>query len=127
MLNPAMSDLIKIVGNRYLLVNLAAQRARDISVEADEMGIILPEKPVKMALDEIVAGKIRYCPGPKVEHPDIPVTAAELAGTLDLDLDDEVEELAQESDQEQNNDRDEEEILKEENVRAERLFEDEEL
>ncbi len=29
MLNPSMQELMKRVGNRYLLVNLAAQRARD--------------------------------------------------------------------------------------------------
>ena len=31
MLNPSMQELMKRVGNRYLLVNLAAQRARDIA------------------------------------------------------------------------------------------------
>ena len=34
MLNPSMQELMKRVGNRYLLVNLAAQRARDIADEA---------------------------------------------------------------------------------------------
>ena len=33
MLNPSMQELMKRVGNRYLLVNLAAQRARDIDVD----------------------------------------------------------------------------------------------
>ena len=36
MLNPSMQELMKRVGNRYLLVNLAAQRARDIADEAEE-------------------------------------------------------------------------------------------
>ena len=31
MLKPSMQELMKRVGNRYLLVNLAAQRARDIA------------------------------------------------------------------------------------------------
>ena len=34
MLNPSMQDLMKKVNNRYLLVNLAAQRARDIALKA---------------------------------------------------------------------------------------------
>ena len=44
MLKPSMQELLKKVGNRYLLVNLAAQRARDISEEAGENGDILDEK-----------------------------------------------------------------------------------
>ena len=38
MLNPSMQELMKRVGNRYLLVNLAAQRARDIADEAAAAG-----------------------------------------------------------------------------------------
>ena len=38
MLNPSMQELMKRVGNRYLLVNLAAQRARDIADESEEKG-----------------------------------------------------------------------------------------
>lgn len=60
MLKPSMQELMKKVNNRYLLVNLAAQRARDISGEADEDGAVLHDKPVKLALDEIAAGLIEY-------------------------------------------------------------------
>ncbi|MGN1014196.1 MAG: DNA-directed RNA polymerase subunit omega [Butyricicoccus sp.] len=67
MLNPSMQDLMKKVNNRYLLVNLAAQRARDIALEAMEAGDKIPEKPVKQALDEIAAGKVVYREGPKPE------------------------------------------------------------
>ena len=35
MLKPSMQDLMKKVNNRYLLVNLAAQRARDIAEDKD--------------------------------------------------------------------------------------------
>ncbi len=65
MLNPSMRLLLNHVGNRYLLVNLAAQRARDIATEAEEESLILNDKPVKIALDEIAEGKIQYRPGPK--------------------------------------------------------------
>ena len=63
MLNPSMQELMKRVGNRYLLVNLAAQRARDIADEAEQSGVPLTDKAVKLALDEIAAGEIVYRPG----------------------------------------------------------------
>lgn len=62
MLKPSMQELMKKVNNRYLLVNLTAQRARDIASEAEEDGAVLHDKPVKLALDEIAAGVISYCP-----------------------------------------------------------------
>ncbi|MGM9613772.1 MAG: DNA-directed RNA polymerase subunit omega [Butyricicoccus sp.] len=86
MLKPAMNELMKRVGNRYLLVNLAAQRARDISQESEESGNPLPDKAVKLALDEIAAGTIVYKPGPKAEEPQIPVMR-DLSSGLDIDLD----------------------------------------
>ena len=67
MLKPSMQELMKRVGNRYLLVNLAAQRARDIADQAEETGEELPDKAVKLALDEIAAGEIVYRPGPRTE------------------------------------------------------------
>lgn len=84
MLKPSMKELMNKVGNRYLLVNLAAQRARDIAQEAEEKDEQLPDKAVKLALDEIAAGTIVYCPGPKVE-PEYRLTSDLLPGTLDLD------------------------------------------
>lgn len=78
MLKPSMQDLMKRVNNRYLLVNLAAQRARDISVTEDETAEVhLDEKPVKVALDEICDGKIEYREGPKPQlEPEIDILAA---------------------------------------------------
>ena len=35
MLYPAMSELLKHVDSRYLLVNVVAHRARQISIESD--------------------------------------------------------------------------------------------
>ena len=51
MLKPSMNELMAKVSNRYLLVNLTAQRARDISEEAEKTGEKLPDKSVKLALD----------------------------------------------------------------------------
>ena len=84
MLKPSMKELMNKVGNRNLLVNLAAQRARDIAQEAEEKDEQLPDKAVKLALDEIAAGTIVYCPGPKVE-PEYRLTSDLLPGMLDLD------------------------------------------
>ena len=44
MLYPAMSDLLKEVNGRYLLVNLTARRAREISEYAEEQEIELKEE-----------------------------------------------------------------------------------
>ncbi|HIX90258.1 MAG TPA: DNA-directed RNA polymerase subunit omega [Candidatus Agathobaculum pullicola] len=92
MLKPSMQELMKRVGNRYLLVNLAAQRARDIADQAEETGEQLPDKAVKLALDEIAAGTIVYRPGPRTT-PVIVQNNAIAAAMVDvdeaIDLDDE--------------------------------------
>lgn len=88
MLKPSMNELMAKVNNRYLLVNLAAQRARDLADESEETGERLPDKAVKLALDEIADGSIVYCDGPRVEPEPKPVPepAGEAAPvTLDLD------------------------------------------
>ena len=92
MLKPSMQELMKRVGNRYLLVNLAAQRARDIADQAEETGEELPDKAVKLALDEIADGEIVYRPGPRTEPVIVqnnPIAAAmvDVDDTLDLDED----------------------------------------
>lgn len=84
MLKPSMKELLSKVGNRYLLVNLAAQRARDIAQEAEEKGEQLPQKAVQLALDEIAAGTIVYCPGPKTD-PEIHLSNDLVPGMLDLE------------------------------------------
>lgn len=57
MLNPPMNDLLKQVPSRYMLVNVVAQRARQIANEADDTGTILDDKPVSMAIREVAEGK----------------------------------------------------------------------
>lgn len=59
MLYPPVKELVDRVGSRYLLVNMIAHRARELSAEAEETGIPLEEKPVSTAIDEIYSGKIR--------------------------------------------------------------------
>ena len=57
MLYPPMSELVSKVGSRYLLVNLVARRARDISQKAEEEGESLDRKPISTASDEVYTGK----------------------------------------------------------------------
>ncbi len=59
MLYPTITDLLKKVDNRYMLVNLTARRAREIAGRADEAGEKLEEKPVKMAINDINEGRTR--------------------------------------------------------------------
>ena len=55
--NPDLSSLLSNHLSRYSLVRATANRAREISEEAVEEGIILVEKPVSIAIDEILEGK----------------------------------------------------------------------
>ena len=58
MLYPPVADLLKNVDSRYLLVNVVAQRARQIAAEAEELQEDLPEKPVTLAIREVADGKL---------------------------------------------------------------------
>ena len=58
MLYPPVADLLKNVQSRYLLVNVVAQRARQIAAQAEEYQEELPEKPVTLAIREVAEGKL---------------------------------------------------------------------
>ena len=58
MLYPPVADLLKAVDSRYLLVNVVAQRARQIATEAETLNEDLPEKPVTLAIREVADGKL---------------------------------------------------------------------
>ena len=58
MLYPPVADLLKNVDSRYLLVNVVAQRARQIASEAEEYQEELTEKPVTLAIREVADGKL---------------------------------------------------------------------
>jgi DNA-directed RNA polymerase subunit omega len=58
MLYPPVADLLKNVQSRYLLVNVVAQRARQIAAEAEEFGEELTEKPVTLAIREVAEEKL---------------------------------------------------------------------
>ena len=59
MLYPSLSTLLEQVNSRYLLVNIIARRARDISGYVTDMDDVYCEKPVSQAIDEIAAGELR--------------------------------------------------------------------
>ena len=58
MLYPPVADMLKYVDSRYLLVNVVAQRARQIAEEAETFQEELPEKPVTLAIREVAAGEL---------------------------------------------------------------------
>ncbi len=58
MLYPPVADLLKNMDSRYLLVNVVAQRARQIAAQAEEYQEELPEKPVTLAIREVADGKL---------------------------------------------------------------------
>ena len=58
MLYPPVADLLKNVDSRYLLVNVVAQRARQIAEEAETFQEELTDKPVTLAIREVAAGEL---------------------------------------------------------------------
>ena len=58
MLEPSIKTLMNNMPSRYLLVNVAAQRARSIADRAEMERMPLLQKPVKIAVNEIADGKL---------------------------------------------------------------------
>ncbi len=56
MFNPDLRNVLKNRTSRYSLVTAIAKRAREISTEAQEKEEILNDKPVSLALDDIING-----------------------------------------------------------------------
>lgn len=54
-----MNEMLAHIESRYLLVNMVAHRAREISENAEKDEISLEEKPVTMALEEVRSGVLR--------------------------------------------------------------------
>ena len=57
MLDPPMNKLLEQIPSRYMLVNVVAQRARQIASDAEMNEISLDDKPVTMAIREVAEGK----------------------------------------------------------------------
>ncbi len=58
MFNPDLTKVLEKYESRYSLVAATAKRAREIAADAENEGNILEEKPVSLALDEIIEGKV---------------------------------------------------------------------
>ncbi len=58
MLYPPISELLEKIDSRYLLVNVVARRARQISIEADKRHEQLTDKPVTLAIKEVANGEL---------------------------------------------------------------------
>lgn len=59
MLRPSMYQIIDKHDSYYEFVVAVSQRARDIASDAERDGILMEEKPVKLAVEEFASGKIR--------------------------------------------------------------------
>ena len=57
MLNPDLKGILNQGISRYSLVTATAKRAREIAEEAEDNKVIMTEKPVSVALEEILAGE----------------------------------------------------------------------
>ena len=68
MLYPAMSSLLEHINSRYLLVNVVAHRARQISIESEITHESLTDKPVTLAIREVADGKLVATLKDKYEH-----------------------------------------------------------
>lgn len=68
MLYPAMSSLLEHINSRYLLVNVVAHRARQISIESEITHEPLTDKPVTIAIREVAEGKLSATLKEKYEH-----------------------------------------------------------
>jgi DNA-directed RNA polymerase subunit omega len=54
-----MNEMLAHIESRYMLVNIVAHRARQISEQAEEAHVSLEEKPVTIALEEVRSGELR--------------------------------------------------------------------
>lgn len=58
MFNPDLRGVLTNHLSRYSLVTATAKRAREIAEEAEENKQIITEKPVSLALEEILSGDL---------------------------------------------------------------------
>lgn len=68
MLRPAVSQLLTKGESYYSLVIAVAKRAREIADDLYDNNMILEEKPVKTAVDELAAGKFKFVEDPSLTN-----------------------------------------------------------
>ena len=60
-IKPTVTDLLKIVDNRFELVTMTAKRARQISKQGNSLTSVQEKSPVTLAANEIAEGKVVKC------------------------------------------------------------------
>lgn len=60
-IKPTVTDLLKIVNNRFELVTITSKRARQIAAGALPLTKLEARSPVTIAANEIAEGKVRAC------------------------------------------------------------------
>ena len=60
-IKPTVTDLLKIVDNRFELVTITAKRARQISLGDKKLTDVEEKSPVTIAANEIAEGKVVKC------------------------------------------------------------------
>ena len=60
-IKPTVTDLLKIVDNRFELVILVAKRARQIAAGQIPLTKVKEKSPVTLAANEIAEGKVKEC------------------------------------------------------------------
>ena len=78
MIHPSYNELMKVVNNnaeygeepvvnsRYSIVMATAKRAREITSDAFDNKLVLDEKPVKTAVDELYNGEYKIIEDPSL-------------------------------------------------------------
>ena len=60
-IKPTVTDLLKIVNNRFELVIMTSRRARQIAAGDKPKTDVKEESPVTLAANEIAEGKVEIC------------------------------------------------------------------
>ena len=60
-IKPTVTDLLKIVNNRFELVTIASKRARQIAAGALPLTKVEARSPLTISADEIAEGKVTAC------------------------------------------------------------------
>lgn len=61
MVKPPVTELLKIVNNRFQLVTITAKRARQIAAGSNPLTDVQDDSPVTLAVNEISEGKVKIC------------------------------------------------------------------
>ena len=61
MVKPAVTDLLKVINNRFELVVATSKRARQIAAGSPKLTKVDEESAVTLAVNEIAEGKVTIC------------------------------------------------------------------